>query len=74
MKRKKKEKQSVVFNYSSIVLTPAMESLLNRGLNFSITPKKINITDLLVNYNEFERRMLWTEFLSQTEVFLIQSF
>jgi hypothetical protein len=34
----KNQKIGVVFNYSKMKLTPAMESLLNRGLNFSILP------------------------------------
>ena len=35
-KRKKKEK-----------ITPAMEKVLNRGLNFSIMPLKLNLTQVL---------------------------
>ena len=61
-KRKKKEKVSVVFNYSKTNLTPAMEKVLNRGLNFSILPLKLNLTQVLVEYQKFERTMLWTEF------------
>ena len=34
------KKDSIVFNYSSLALTPAMESLLKRGLNFSLLPSK----------------------------------
>ena len=61
-KRKKKERVSVVFNYSKVNLTPAMEKVLNRGLNFSILPLKLNLTQVLVEYQRFERTMLWTEF------------
>ena len=61
-KQKKKQKVSVVFNYSKISLSPGMEKLLNRGLNFSIMPLKLNMTQVLVDFNKFERSMLWTEF------------
>jgi hypothetical protein len=61
-KQKKKQKISVVFNYSKIELTPAMEKVLNRGLNFAILPLKLNMTQVLVDYNRFERTMLWQEF------------
>ena len=32
-----------VYNYLSITLNKAMEAVLNRGLNFSNTPKKYNL-------------------------------
>ena len=65
MKRKqRKQNISVVFNYSKIKLTEAMESLLNRGLNFAITPDKLSITDVLVQHQYFERRLLWIDFWS----------
>ena len=60
--KKKREKVSVVFNYSKIDITNAMENVLNRGLNFAIMPLKLNLTQLLVEYQKFERTMLWTEF------------
>ena len=62
MKKKKKEGQSVVFNLSKIELTESMESLLNKGLNFAVMPDKLNLTDLLVNYDRFKRTMLWIEY------------
>ena len=42
--KKKREKVSVVFNYSKIDITNAMENVLNRGLNFAIMPLKLNLT------------------------------
>ena len=63
-KKVKKQKVNVIFNYSQLILTPAMESLLNRGLNFAITPLKLNLTQVLVDYLKFERRMIWQEFWS----------
>ena len=59
-KQKKKQRISVIFNYSSKNLTPGMENFLNRGLNFSITPINLNLTKVLVDYARFERTMLWT--------------
>ena len=53
---------NLVFNYSSIQLTEAMDKLLNRGLNFSILPLKLDITQILVDYRKFERSVIWHEF------------
>ena len=39
-----------------------MKTLLNRGLNFSILPKKLDITQVFVDYEHFERSVLWKEF------------
>ena len=58
----KKQEISVVFNYSKIKLTQAMESLLNRGFNFSILPLKLDITQVLVDFKRFERSMIWQEY------------
>ena len=38
-----------------------MKKLLNRGLNFSILPLKLDITEVLVDFKSFERKMLWKE-------------
>ena len=56
------EPKSVIFNYSSIVLTNTMKSLLNRGLNFCVTPLKLDITEVLVDFKRFERSVIWREF------------
>ena len=61
-KSKLKQKISVVFNYSSINLTESMEKVLNRGLNFAIMPLKLNMTQVLVDYKQFERTIIWQEF------------
>ena len=53
---------SLVFNYSSIQLTEPMSSLLNKGLNFSILPLKLDITQILVDFRKYERRVIWHEF------------
>ena len=39
-----------------------MESVLNRGLNFCILPLNLDITQILVDFNRFERTMRWQEF------------
>ena len=43
-------------------MTAAMEKVLNRGLNFSILPLKLDITQVLVDFKRFERTMIWKEF------------
>ena len=58
----KNKDESVVFNYSDLVLSEPMERLLNRGLNFSILPKKLDLTQVLTDYKRFERSAIWHEF------------
>ena len=60
-------KDSIVFNYSSLVLTPAMDRLLNRGLNFSLLPYKLDITQTLVEFRKYERSVIWHEFFYDQE-------
>ena len=50
------------FNYSDITLTEDMTKILNRGLNFSIQPIKLNVTELLVNFQKFQRTIMWVEY------------
>ena len=59
---KKKTSENVVFNYSSITITEPMNRLLNRGLNFSVLPSKLDITQLFVDYKKFARSAIWKEF------------
>ena len=54
--------ESLVFNYSSVQLTEDMSNLLNRGLNFSILPLKLDITQILVDFRKYERSIIWHEF------------
>jgi hypothetical protein len=44
-----------------------MSKILNRGLNFCVTPNSPNVTDLLVDYRKFERKMRWKEFFHDKE-------
>ena len=34
-----------------------MEKLLNRGLNFCVAPLKLNLTEVLVNWQKFEQKL-----------------
>ena len=61
------KQNSAVFNYSNIELTEAMNNLLNRGLNFAILPKKLDITQVLVDFERFKRSTLWHEYFHGKE-------
>ena len=39
-----------------------MEHLLNRGLNFSILPNKMDLSQVLTDFKKFERTVIWHEF------------
>ena len=39
-----------------------MTNLINRGLNFSILPKKLDFTQVQVDFQRFKRSAIWTEF------------
>ena len=39
-----------------------MKNLLNRALNFSILPMKLDITEVLMEFNRFSRSMKWHEY------------
>ena len=39
-----------------------MHNLLNLGLNFSVLPLKLDITQVLVDFKQFERSVIWQEF------------
>ena len=54
-------RNSLVTNYSDISLTKDMISLLNRGLNFAITPKSVNTTKVIAGFEKLGRSMKWTE-------------
>ena len=46
-----------------MVFTKYMEDHLNLGLKFAILPLKLDITQVLTDFQAFERSMLWTIFL-----------
>ena len=60
--KKIETKNNIVFNYSHIELTPAMQKLLNRALNFAVLPHKLDSTQLLVDFNRFARSTIWQEY------------
>ena len=39
-----------------------MDRLINRGLNFSILPYKLDITQVLVDHKKYSRSVIWNEF------------
>ena len=39
-----------------------MEKVLNRGLNFCVLPLKLDLTQVLVDFKQFERTIAWQEF------------
>ena len=60
--KKEKESINIVFNYSDITLTNDMNKVLNRGLNFCLTPQSLDKTQVLVDFKRFERTMIWREY------------
>ena len=58
-KRQAAKRIDLVFNYSDFQLTPAMVSLLNRGMGFAVTPEKLNVAQLHAELDRYDRRMLW---------------
>lgn len=40
-----------------------MKRLLGRGLNFSVLPKKLDTTQVMVDFERFKRSMIWSEFM-----------
>jgi hypothetical protein len=45
-----------------VKLSDASQKLLNRALNFALLPFKLDITQLLVDFNRFARAMIWQEY------------
>ena len=39
-----------------------MKNLLNRALNFAVLPLKLDITEVLVDFNRFSRAVIWQEY------------
>ena len=44
-----------------------MDKVLNRGLNFSILPLKLDTTQVFVDFKKFERSVIWHEFWHGSE-------
>ena len=49
--------EKVIFNFSSRTLTSAEKTLLAKGLNLSIPPKKLNYADTLAPFEQFYREI-----------------
>ena len=43
-------------------LSDDMQKVLNQALNFALLPFKLDITQLLVDFNRFARAVIWQEF------------
>ena len=52
-KKPQHDPEKIIFNYSSFVLSEAEKSLLQKGLNLSIQPEKLNHADYLDNLELF---------------------
>ena len=39
-----------------------MKKLLNRALNFAVLPIKLDITEVIVDFNRFARAAIWQEY------------
>ena len=39
-----------------------MKALLERALNFSVMPLKLDITEVLVDFNRFARATIWHKY------------
>ena len=51
--------KSIVFNYSTMVINEPMQRPINIGLNFSILPPKLDITQPLAEFKVYERSIRW---------------
>ena len=58
---------SAIYNFSTLTLTLDMIKVLNRGLNFCVAPLKLNLTEILVDFRKFERKLRWREFWADEE-------
>jgi hypothetical protein len=65
--KKTKEQITAIYNHSNLTLTEAMKKILNRGLNFCVSPLTLNITNILVEYRKYERTVKWVEFFADKD-------
>ena len=57
----RKHLPDLIHNFSDFHLDEHMIALLNKGVNFSITPKTINKSQMKANHNRYSRTMQWKE-------------
>ena len=62
-----KKKVNIVHNFSSIQLTEAALSLLNKGLKFCPAQKGVNYTQLLADLFRLERKVAWKHHFKDEE-------
>ena len=72
-KKPQHDPEKIIFNYSSYVLSEAEKSLLRKGLNFSILPKKLNHADYLANFELFYRNIHNLHVLSTEDLEFIKT-
>jgi hypothetical protein len=65
--QQRKYQEKTIFNQSKRVLSDAEVSLLSKGLSFVPTKKRIDMTNLLADIREWERRMRLKEYFYNTE-------
>ena len=71
--KKPHDPEKTIFNYSSYVLSEAEKSLLWKGLNFSIPPKKLDHADYLFNFELFYRDICNRQVLSTEDFDFIKT-
>ena len=67
------DQEKIIFSHSSYVLLEAEKSLLLKGLNFNILPKKLNHADHLVNFELFYRKNRNLQVLSTEDLDFIKT-
>ena len=67
IKKLNRKTGNLVTNYSKTPLTEDMENLLNRGLSFSIMPKKVNTTNIHAGFEKLSLSMQWKEKLTKLD-------
>ena len=72
-KKPQHDPEKITFNYSNYILSEVEKSLLLKGLNFSIPPKKLNHADYLVNFELFYRDIRNLEVLSGEDLDFIKT-
>ena len=53
----KQDPDKVIFNFSKLPLTDAEKSLFVKGLSLAVTPKQLNYSGYLINFELFYRRI-----------------
>ena len=72
-KKPQHDPEKVIFNCSTYTLLEAEKSLLQKGLNFSILPKKVNHADYLVKFELFYRGIHNLQVLSTEDLDFIKT-